>query len=151
MNAHARVALVLMLVVGGPLCLKASSQNTLSANQPPAGELLSGKQARQLEKTARTPADHERLAEYYRLQTLKAQKNRQFGEDLMENFAWMRNVSRVPNQYTEGRDMVAQSNARIDKFSKLAANHEQIAKTLENGGTKTVEASDQPIPVATKQ
>lgn len=151
MNAHVRVALALMLVVGGPLCLKASSQNTLPADQRPAGELLSAKQARQLEKSAKSPADHERLAAYYKLQTLKAQKNRQFGEDLMENFSWMRDISRTPNQYTEGRDMVAQSNAQIDKFSKLAANHEQIARSLENVGTKGVEASEQPIPVATKQ
>jgi hypothetical protein len=67
MSRHLRLTLALIFVAGVPLHLKATAQ-------APSGEVLAPNALRELEKAAKTAADHEQLAAYFRSQAEQAQK-----------------------------------------------------------------------------
>jgi Skp family chaperone for outer membrane proteins len=122
-----KIALAMILVVGMPLHSKATTQ-------APSGEVLTPSAVRELERSAKTASDHERLADYYRSQAQQAQKNLADAEELLKKWGPAERASKVPDPYPHARRLVSEYSAQAEKYSKLAANHEKAARKLEAGG-----------------
>ena len=126
MYGNFRMTLAMIVVAGLPLHLKATTQ-------APAGEVLTPSAVRELEKSAKTASDHERLAAYYRSQAQIAQKNLDDAEELLKKWGPMERASKTPDPYPHARRLVSEYSAQVEKYSKLAANHERVAQKLEAG------------------
>lgn len=102
------------------------------AEQPaPQGEALTGVQAKELEKSAKTAADHERLAAYYHAQLAQAQKNLADAQELEKEWGPAERSSKVPDPYPHARRLVREYSAEVEKDSKLVARHQKMAQTIE--------------------
>ena len=113
------VAILLAIAVATPVARPAVEQ-----------EKLSHKELKALIASARTPADHERIAAYYRAeaQTLAA-KQREHEEELEQYY---KNTARYPSKYpTMGdhcRGLATYYKMTAQKAAALAEMHEQLAQ-----------------------
>jgi hypothetical protein len=123
-----KAGFVLALIPVLFLQLAAAAQNI------PAGPLTS-KEARQLECSAKTAADHVRLADYYRLQARKNEQKLADAREQMRRAGLAEYSTKVPNSYTMARNNADRYSADSEKYSKLVAQHESAAKSLDAGGT----------------
>jgi len=112
------------------------------APQEASGETLSAKEVRQMEKTAVTASDHERLAAYYQAQAQLAEKKLQDAQELLKKWGPVEEASKTPDPYPHARRMVWEYSAELQKYSRLAADHQWIAEKYEiaaraqkNGGS----------------
>jgi hypothetical protein len=91
---------------------------------------LTRKELRALIASAKTPADHERIAAYYRAEAQHlAAKHREHEEDLAEYY---KNPSRYPSKYpTMGdhcRSLASYYKMAAERASTLADMHEKVAQ-----------------------
>jgi hypothetical protein len=119
MHANWKVVLAFALVAAVPLHLRA------------ADTVLTAKEAHQLEASAKTVSDHARLAEFYRLQAQQTEQKLAGAKEQMKRASWLENSTKVPNAYTMARNNAERYSEQLEKSSKLAANHENAAKSLE--------------------
>ena len=143
MYKNLQVTLALLLVVGLPLHLKATAQ-------APSGEVLSKKALHELERSATTASDHERLAAYYQSQAQKAQQNLADAEELEKKWGPMESASKVPDPYPHARRLVLEYTAEVQKYSRLAADHQWIAdkygiaaRALKAGGSASESSTNE--------
>lgn len=94
---------------------------------------LTAKQVRSLEATAKTGADHARLAAYYQTEIEATQKKLKRAEELMVDRAWMVGWTKTPNGYTTAQDMARDSRGKLEKLSTLHASHQKAAQSLNAG------------------
>lgn len=128
MNAYAKVTLAL-LFASLPWQLQAMPQTQTATDAQ--GEPLTVKEARQLEKTAATEQDHERLAAYYQAQAEAAEKNLVAAQELERQWAPMEKASKTPDPYPHARRLVAEYSADVEKYSRLAADHQWVVEKYE--------------------
>ena len=114
---------VAMMVVTLSFPLGASPQKT--------SEPLTAREVEKAEKEAKTKADHLRLAAYYRLEAQQDQKKLADAEDTMNHWSWMATWTKVPNAYSSSKTNVDIYRAKLEKATKLAAEHERLAETLQ--------------------
>lgn len=91
---------------------------------------LSPKELKTLIASAKTPADHERIAVYYRAEAQKLEaKEREHEKDLAEYY---KNTMRYPSKYpTMGdhcRSLATHYKMAAQKAAALAEMHEQLAR-----------------------
>jgi hypothetical protein len=111
-----------------------SLQLAATAQGSPAGSLTS-REARQLEHSGKTAADHLRLADYYRLRARKSEQKLADAREQMKQSGSLAYSTKVPNSYTMARNNADRYSADLEKYSKLVAQHESAAKSLDAGGT----------------
>jgi len=119
-----KVTLALIFIATVPLHLKATAQGA-------SGEVLNAKQLRELEKSATTAADHERLAAYYQSQAEQAQKKLTDAEELEKKWGPAERASKVPDPYPHARRLVAEYGAQVQKYARLAEDHQWMAEKYE--------------------
>jgi hypothetical protein len=124
MYRNLKVTLALIFIATVPLQLKATAQDA-------SGEVLNAKQLRELEKSAITAADHERLAAYYQSQAEQAQKKLADAEELEKKWGPMERASKVPDPYPHARRLVAEYSAQVQKYARLVENHQWMAEKYE--------------------
>ena len=124
MYRNLKVTLALIFIATVPLQLKATAQDA-------SGEVLNAKQLRELEKSAITAADHERLAAYYQSQAEQAQKKLADAEELEKKWGPIERASKVPDPYPHARRLVAEYSAQVQKYARLAEDHEWMAEKYE--------------------
>lgn len=100
----------------------------------PAGQTqgLTRKELKGLIASAKTAADHERIAVYYRAQAQQLEaKHREHEEDLAEYY---RNPSRYPSKYpTMGdhcRSLAGYYKMAVERAANLAEIHEKLAREV---------------------
>lgn len=116
-----------LLVAGVPLQLAATQQ----APAAPESEQLTAKQVRDMEKTAVTAVDHERLAAYYQSKALEAEKNLEAAQALEQQWGAAERASKTPDPYPHARRLVGEYTEEVRKYAHLAADHEWIAEKYE--------------------
>ena len=139
MKLYSKVTLGLLLA-----SLPWQLQAMPSAAQAPrdaSGEPLTAKEVRQLEKSAATEQDHERLAAYYQVQAEQAQKNLVNAQELERQWAPMERATKTPDPYPHAKRLVAEYSEQVQRYSRLAADHQWIAekdeiaaRALKDGG-----------------
>ena len=122
MRVYLKTALVI-LAASLPMQLGAAPQKTI--------EPLTARQVQQAEKEAKTKADHLRLAAYYRLEAQQDQTKLADAEDTMKHWSWMATWTKLPNAYSSSKTEVDIYRAKLEKATKLAADHEKMAETLQ--------------------
>jgi len=123
MRTQFKTALALLFVACLPLTLRATPQ--ASSSEP-----LTASQVKQAEATAKTAADHVRLAVYYESKAHQAQTELVDAEDQMKHYSWMEGRTKVPNAYTSSKSLVDQYRAQFEESTKLAADHRRMAESL---------------------
>ena len=103
----------------------------LSAAPQKPSEPLTARGVQQAEKVAKTKADHLRLAAYYRLEAQQDQKKLADAEDTMKHWSFMETWTKLPNAYSSSKTEVDIYRAKLEKATKLAADHEKMAETLQ--------------------
>ena len=116
-----KTVLALVFVAGVPLTLKAA---------PQAGEPLTAKEVPQAEASAKTSADHLRLAAYYHSRAHETQGKLTAAEEQVKHYSWLAGSTKFPNPYTSSRSVADQYRATFEKNIKLAADHERMAESL---------------------
>jgi hypothetical protein len=113
---------VLLLIFGGsllPAAGPAGAQNSLLGQKPAT-------------TTAATfIAEHQRLAEHYRAEAQECHRKLVKQEALVNHWAgmlWMQSRLKLPNPYSSARTLVDVYRARTEKWTRLAAEQEQIVK-----------------------
>jgi hypothetical protein len=124
MYRRLKVTLALIFITTVPLHLKATAQAA-------PGEVLNAKQLRELEKSAITAADHERLAAYYQSQAEQAEKKLAGAQELEKKWGPAERASKVPDPYPHARRLVWEYSAQVQKYSRLAEDHEWMAEKYE--------------------
>ncbi len=106
-----------------------------------------------MEKTAITASDHERLAAYYQAQAQQAEKKLQDAQALEQKWGPMERASKVPDPYPHARRLVWEYTAQVQKYSRLAADHQWIAdkyeiaaRALKAGGTASASSTNESSP-----
>ena len=122
MRVYLKAALAIM-VASVPLQLGAVPQK--------ASEPLTAREIQKAEKEAKTAADHLRLAAYYRLEAQQDQKKLADAEDTMKHWSWMATWTKLPNAYSSSKTEVDAYRAKLEKVTKLAADHEKMAQSLQ--------------------
>ncbi|MBZ5675348.1 MAG: hypothetical protein LAP61_13985 [Acidobacteriia bacterium] len=122
MRVYFKTALAIM-VATLPLQLGAVPQKT--------SEPLTAREVQKAEKEAKTAADHLRLATYYRLEAQQDQKKLADAEDTLKHWAWMENWTKIPNPYWSTKTQVDSYRSKLEKATKLAADHEKMAQSLQ--------------------
>lgn len=115
-----------LLVAGIPLQLAATQQAPAAES-----EQLSAKQVSEMEKTAVTAVDHERLAAYYQSRALEAEKNLEAAQALEQQWGAAERASKTPDPYPHARRLVAEYSEQVRKYAHLAADHEWVAEKYE--------------------
>jgi len=128
MKLYSKVTLGLLLA-SMPWQLQATTQ--AQAPRDASGEPLTAKEVRQLEKTAVTAQDHERLAAYYQVQAEQAEKNLVNAQELERQWGPMEKASKTPDPYPHARRLVAEYSGEVEKYSRLSADHQWIAEKYE--------------------
>jgi hypothetical protein len=103
----------------------------LGAAPQKTSEPLTAREVETAEKEAKTKADHLRLAAYYRLEAQQDQKKLADAEDTMKHWSWMATWTKLPNAYSSSKTNVDIYRAKLEKATKLAADHEKMAETLQ--------------------
>jgi hypothetical protein len=118
--------------------LLASVPQRLSATpQSPSGEPLTAKEVRKAEASAKTAADHLRLAMYYETKAKQTQSKLAEAEDSVNYWgskSWMVGRTKVPNPYSDAKSRAATYRMEYEKETKLAADHRHLAETLQASG-----------------
>jgi len=122
MRAYFKTALTIM-VASLPLQLGAVPQKTI--------EPLTAREVQKAEKEAKTPADHLRLAAYYRAEAQQAQQKLADAQDTMKHWSFMENWTKVPNAYSSAKSQADAYRAKFENATKLAADHEKMARSLQ--------------------
>ena len=127
MLAQFKIALAALVVASVPLHLGAAPQNSLE-------ELLSAKEVKKAEKTARTAEDHLRLATWYQRQARQAQ-NKLTEEEQLIAYYWAQQPEMVtrtkePNPYWNAQELARTYREELTKETKLAASHRKMAESL---------------------
>jgi len=128
MKRYSKVTLGL-LFASLPWQLQAMPNAQTSPNA--SGSPLTAKEVRQLEKTAVTAEDHERLAAYYQVQAEQAEKNLAAAEELERQWGPMERASKTPDPYPHARRLVAEYSADVQKYAQMAADHQWVAEKYE--------------------
>ncbi len=129
MKLYSKVTLGLLLA---SLALQLHAMpEAAQAPRDASGEPLTAKEVRQLEKTATTEQDHQRLAAYYQVQAEQAEKNLVNAQELERQWAPMERATKTPDPYPHARRLVAEYSGQVDKYSRLAADHQWIAEKYE--------------------
>ena len=131
MYTNPKLTLALLFVAGAALQLHATSQDQQAIPRDSSGEPLTAKEVRQLEKTAITASDHKQLAAYYQFQARQAEKNLTDAEELEKKWGPMERASKVPDPYPHARRLVNEYSAQLQKYSRLAADHQWMAEKSE--------------------
>jgi hypothetical protein len=107
-----------------------------------SGEPLTAKEVRQLEKTAITAADHRQLAAYYQFQAQEAGKKLADATELEKKWGASERATKTPDPYPHARRFVNEYTAQVQKYSRLAEDHEWMAekydiaqRALKSGGS----------------
>ena len=128
MKVYSKVTLGLLLA-SMPWQLQATTQ--AQAPRDASGEPLTAKEVRQLEKTAASEVDHARLAAYYQVQAEQAEKNLVNAQELERQWGPMERASKTPDPYPHARRLVAEYSGQVEKYSRLAADHQWIVEKYE--------------------
>lgn len=131
MYRNLKVGLALLFVAGLPLQLHATPQDQQAIPRDSSGEPLTAKEVRQLEKTATTAADHERLAVYYQAQAQQAEKNLEDAQALEQKWGPIERATKVPDPYPHARRLVNEYSAQVRNYARLASDHQWIADKYE--------------------
>ena len=155
MKLYSKVTLGLVLA-SMPWQLQAATQ--AQAPRDASGEPLTAKEVRQLEKTAVTAEDHRRLAAYYQVQAEQADKNLAVEEEVERQWGPLERASKTPDPYPHARRLVAEYSEQVQKYSRLAADHQWIAekyeiaaRALKDGGNPKRRSRDQDEPESEQQ
>jgi hypothetical protein len=124
MHVQIKTALAVLFLASVPLHLRASQVSS---------EPLSAKGLRQAEATAKTAADHLRLAVYYQTQAQQTQAKLAEAEDQVKHYSFMADRTKVPNAYTSSKTLADRYRYELEKDTKLAAEHKKMAETLQAG------------------
>src|SRR5580692_4093042 len=124
MYRNLKVTLALIFIATVPLHLKATAQDA-------SHEVLNAKQLRELEKSAVTAADHQRLAAYYQSQAEQSEKKLADAQELQKKWGAEERASKVPDPYPHSRRLVAEYSAQVQKYSRLAEDHQWMAEKYE--------------------
>jgi len=116
----------LLLIAGAPLV--AATQQAPAQTE---SEQLTAKQVRDMEKTAITAADHERLAGYYQSKAVEAEKNLEAAQALEQQWGAAERASKTPDPYPHAKRLVAEYSEQVRKYAHLAADHEWVAEKYE--------------------
>ena len=121
-----KTALAVLFVASMPLHLGAELQGSPS-------ESLSAKEVRKAEREARTPADHLRLAACYQFDARQTQKKLTGEEDQAKYWAQrgMADRTKIPNPYWSAQALARLYREKLQNDTKLIANHQKLAETLE--------------------
>jgi hypothetical protein len=122
MHVQLKTALAVIFVASVPLHLGAVPQ---TSSQPVTAE-----EVLKAEKEAKTASDHLHLAAYYQSEAQQAQKKLVDAEDTMKHWSFMENWTKVPNAYSSSRTQADMYRAKLEKATKLAADHQQMAQSL---------------------
>jgi hypothetical protein len=111
------------------------------------GEPLTAKQVRQLEKSAVTAVDHRQLAAYYQFQAQEAAKKLADATELEKKWGASERATKTPDPYPHSRRLVSEYTAQLQKYSRLAEDHQWMAekyeiaqRALQNGGSTNAPA-----------
>jgi hypothetical protein len=122
-----KTALAVIFVASVPFHLVADTVRQSS-------EPLSAKEVRKAEAQAKTAADHLRLAAWYRSEASQTQLELTEEENLANYWGQKPEVvdrTKIPNPYWNARAWVRIYGEKLDRVTKLAANHERIGESLE--------------------
>src|ERR1700733_345486 len=122
MKLYSKVTLGLLLA-SLPWQLRAMPE-AAQAPRDASGETLTAKEVPQLEKTAASAKDHQRLAAYYQVQSEQAQKKLAAAQELERQWGPMERASKTPDPYPHARRQVEEYTAQVEKHSRLAADHQ---------------------------
>jgi len=122
MRVYLKTALAIMLA-GLPVQLGAVPQKV--------SEPLTAREVQKAEKEAKTAADHLRLAAYYRSEAQQAQSKLVDAEDTMKHWSYMENWTKLPNAYSTSKSQADAYRAKYENATKLAADHEKMAQSLQ--------------------
>jgi len=123
MRTQFKTALALLFVASLPLTLRAAPQTS-------SGEPLTASQVKQAEATAKTSADHVRLAVFYESKARQVQSKLADADDQVKHYSWMAGRTKVPNAYTSSKSLADQYRAEFEQNTKLAADHRRMAESL---------------------
>ena len=122
MHVQLKTALAIIFVASVPLHLGAVPQ---TSTQP-----LAAKEILKAENEAKTASDHLRLAAYYQSEAQQERKKLADAEDSMTHWSFMESWTKVPNAYSSSRTQADAYRAQMEKATKLAANHQQMAQSV---------------------
>jgi hypothetical protein len=123
-------ALGTLFLAAAPLQLKGAFL------QSPAAEPLTAKEVRKAEASARTVADHLRLALYYEAKARETESKLMDAQDLVNYWgqkSWMVNRTKVPNPYSSAKSLADSYRAEFERETKLAAGHRRMVEMLQAG------------------
>jgi hypothetical protein len=122
-----KTALAVIFVASVPIHMVADAERSPS-------ELVSAKEVRKAEAQAKTAADHLRLAAWYQSEASQTQTKLTEEENLVNYLGQKPGVvdrTKIPNPYWNARAWVRIYREKLDRVTKLAANHIRIAESLE--------------------
>jgi hypothetical protein len=120
-------ALAVLFMASVPLHVRAAPQGA-------SGEPLTAREVRKAEASAKTGADHLRLALYYEAKAKQTQTKLTEAEDLVNYWgqkSWMVNRTKVPNPYSDAKSMATTYRTELDRDIKLGVDHRRMAETLQ--------------------
>ena len=131
MYGNFRITLAMIVVAGLPLHLKATPQ-------APSSEALTPSAVRELEKSAQTASDHETTCGLLSVSgSDRAEKPGRCRRTAEEMGSRGNAPRRPPDPYPHARRLVSEYSAQVEKYSKLAANHDRAAQKLQAGGNSS--------------
>ncbi len=124
-----KTALAVIFVASVPIHVVADAERASSA-----------KEVRKSEAQAKTAADHLRLGAWYQSEASQMQTKLTEEEKLVNYWGQKPGVAdrtKIPNPYWNARAWVRIYREKLDRITKLAANHNRIAESLEGNVTST--------------
>jgi hypothetical protein len=128
-----KTALAVIFVASVPFHMVADAER-------PSSEPLSAKEVRKAEAQAHTAADHLRLCTWYQSQASQTQTKLTEEENLVNYLGQKPGVAdrtKIPNPYWNARAWVRIYREKLDRVTKLAADHNRIAESLEGNVKST--------------
>jgi hypothetical protein len=122
-----RTALAVVFVASVPLHLGANVQGT-------SFEPLTSKEVRRAEVSAKTAADHLRLAAWYRLEAQQAQRNLAEQEAVVNQLSHNPALvarTKIQNPYWNAQAWTRIYREKLQNATKLAAAHQKMADSLQ--------------------
>lgn len=96
-----------------------------------SASIQGAREARVAEGSAKSPADHIRLAEYYESKARKASGKLVSAEKQLKGWSWMESWSKVPNAYLTSKNAVDRYKAQVEDASRYGTNHRKAAESLQ--------------------
>jgi len=122
-----KTALAVIFIASVPIHLVADAERASS-------EPLSANEIRKAEAQAKTAADHLRLGAWYQSEALHTRTRLTEEKDLVNYWGQKAGVvdrTKIPNPYWNARAWVRIYREKLDRLTKLAANQNRIAESLE--------------------